>query len=89
MLHYHDEKPAQVNKTYTLCSGVVYKAIDLNTNKHVALKKIRVEIEDEGRTLHSTLLRERSSFTPRLLIRFVPIEPLDRLSIPFLMCCAV
>lgn len=29
--------------------GVVYKAIDLNTNKHVALKKIRVEIEDEGK----------------------------------------
>jgi serine/threonine protein kinase len=28
--------------------GVVYKAIDLLTNKHVALKKIRVEIEDEG-----------------------------------------
>ena len=61
-----------------LCSGVVYKAIDLNTNKHVALKKIRVEIEDEGRTMHSTLLRERSSFTPRLLTRFVPIQSLDR-----------
>ena len=29
-------------------AGVVYKAIDLKTNKHVALKKIRVEIEDEG-----------------------------------------
>eukprot|EP00596_Hydrurales_sp_CCMP1899_P000601 CAMPEP_0119051274 /NCGR_PEP_ID=MMETSP1177-20130426/72941_1 /TAXON_ID=2985 /ORGANISM="Ochromonas sp, Strain CCMP1899" /LENGTH=528 /DNA_ID=CAMNT_0007030417 /DNA_START=146 /DNA_END=1732 /DNA_ORIENTATION=- len=36
--------------------GVVYKAIDLQTNKHVALKKIRVEIEDEG--IPTTALRE-------------------------------
>jgi hypothetical protein len=36
--------------------GVVYKAIDLMTNKHVALKKIRVEIEDEG--IPTTALRE-------------------------------
>lgn len=28
--------------------GVVYKALDLHTNKHVALKKIRLETEDEG-----------------------------------------
>ena len=33
---------------FVVVVGVVYKAIDLNTNKHVALKKIRVEIEDEG-----------------------------------------
>ena len=71
-----------------LCSGVVYKAIDLNTNKHVALKKIRVEIEDEGITMHCTLLRERSSFTPRSLMRFVQIQSLDRLSISCLKCCA-
>jgi serine/threonine protein kinase len=36
--------------------GVVYKAIDLLTHRAVALKKIRVEIEDEG--IPTTALRE-------------------------------
>lgn len=36
--------------------GVVYKALDLHTNKHVALKKIRLETEDEG--IPVTALRE-------------------------------
>ena len=36
--------------------GVVYKAIDMLTNRAVALKKIRIEIEDEG--IPTTALRE-------------------------------
>ncbi|RHY42129.1 hypothetical protein DYB26_007677 [Aphanomyces astaci] len=38
--------------------GVVYKAVDLNTNRTVALKKIRLESEDEG--VPSTAMREIS-----------------------------
>lgn len=36
--------------------GVVYKAKDKKTGKYVALKKIRLEMEDEG--VPSTALRE-------------------------------
>ena len=38
--------------------GVVYKARDINTNMTVALKKIRLEREDEG--VPSTAIREIS-----------------------------
>lgn len=38
--------------------GVVYKAKDLNTDEFVALKKIRLEAEDEG--VPSTAIREIS-----------------------------
>lgn len=38
--------------------GVVYKALDRNTNEYVALKKIRLESEDEG--IPSTAIREIS-----------------------------
>ena len=38
--------------------GVVYKAMDLKTNEIVALKRIRLEVEDEG--IPSTALREIS-----------------------------
>lgn len=38
--------------------GVVYKAIDRSTNKTIALKKIRLEQEDEG--VPSTAIREIS-----------------------------
>jgi serine/threonine protein kinase len=55
-----------ISLSLSLRIGVVYKAIDLNTNKHVALKKIRVEIEDEGKVLHSTALDET------LLMRLFP-----------------
>lgn len=38
--------------------GVVYKAVDRITNEVVALKKIRLDVEDEG--VPSTALREIS-----------------------------
>jgi cyclin-dependent kinase len=38
--------------------GVVYKARDMNSNQLVALKKIRLEAEDEG--VPSTAIREIS-----------------------------
>ncbi len=38
--------------------GIVYKAIDKNTNESVALKKIRLDHEDEG--IPSTAIREIS-----------------------------
>jgi serine/threonine protein kinase len=38
--------------------GVVYKAVDKHTNRTVALKKIRLESEDEG--VPSTAMREIS-----------------------------
>ena len=38
--------------------GVVYRAIDLNTQEVVALKRIRLEAEDEG--IPSTAIREIS-----------------------------
>ena len=38
--------------------GVVYKARDVSTNQIVALKKIRLEAEDEG--VPSTAIREIS-----------------------------
>ncbi|RLN51997.1 hypothetical protein BBJ28_00016597 [Nothophytophthora sp. Chile5] len=38
--------------------GVVYKSLDLKTNKVVALKRIRLETEDDG--IPSTALREIS-----------------------------
>ena len=36
--------------------GKVYRAIDLHTNKVVAMKKVRLEVEDEG--FPTTSLRE-------------------------------
>ncbi|KAI0357226.1 Pkinase-domain-containing protein [Trametes cingulata] len=45
---------ARVSRTY----GVVYKARDINTNTVVAMKKIRLEAEDEG--VPSTAIREIS-----------------------------
>lgn len=48
------EKSGMGEGTY----GVVYKAKDLQTNEFVALKRIRLEVEDEG--IPSTTLREIS-----------------------------
>lgn len=45
---------ADITGTY----GVVYKAKDIRTNDFVALKKIRLEAEDEG--VPSTSIREIS-----------------------------
>jgi serine/threonine protein kinase len=44
--------------THTGTYGVVYKARDVSTNQIVALKKIRLEAEDEG--VPSTAIREIS-----------------------------
>lgn len=35
---------------------MVYKALDLHSNRHVALKKIRLETEDEGIPVTGTLV---------------------------------
>ncbi|KAH6902581.1 kinase-like domain-containing protein [Coprinopsis sp. MPI-PUGE-AT-0042] len=50
------ERYAKIEKVGTY--GVVYKARDTNTNQIVALKKIRLEAEDEG--VPSTAIREIS-----------------------------
>lgn len=53
-LHTDCHRPASYTGTY----GVVYKARDVGTNEIVALKKIRLEAEDEG--VPSTAIREIS-----------------------------
>ncbi|KAF9005156.1 kinase-like domain-containing protein [Cyathus striatus] len=50
------DRYAKIEKVGTY--GVVYKARDINTNEIVALKKIRLEAEDEG--VPSTAIREIS-----------------------------
>ena len=49
---------ADVLRARTGTYGVVYKARDVTTNQIVALKKIRLEAEDEG--VPSTAIREIS-----------------------------
>jgi serine/threonine protein kinase len=51
---YRSRTHAHTTGTY----GVVYKARDVSTNQIVALKKIRLEAEDEG--VPSTAIREIS-----------------------------
>ena len=41
--------------------GEVYRATDLHTNKEVAMKKVRLEVEDEG--FPTTSLREVPLFS--------------------------
>eukprot|EP00607_Mallomonas_marina_P009976 CAMPEP_0182420872 /NCGR_PEP_ID=MMETSP1167-20130531/5961_1 /TAXON_ID=2988 /ORGANISM="Mallomonas Sp, Strain CCMP3275" /LENGTH=365 /DNA_ID=CAMNT_0024597393 /DNA_START=149 /DNA_END=1246 /DNA_ORIENTATION=- len=54
------EKREKANGDSQICGegayGVVYKAVDTETNKEVAMKKIRLELEDEG--VPATALRE-------------------------------
>lgn len=52
------ERYAKIEKVGEGTYGVVYKARDTNTNQIVALKKIRLEAEDEG--VPSTAIREIS-----------------------------
>ncbi|KAI5121041.1 hypothetical protein M0805_008617 [Coniferiporia weirii] len=52
------ENYAKIEKVGEGTYGVVYKARDVNSNKIVALKKIRLEAEDEG--VPSTAIREIS-----------------------------
>lgn len=52
--------------------GVVYKARDRNTNETIALKKIRLEQEDEG--VPSTAIREISllkEMQHRNIVRYI------------------
>ena len=51
-------KDAAARPTTAGTYGVVYKARDMQTNSIVALKKIRLEAEDEG--VPSTAIREIS-----------------------------
>ena len=67
--------------------GVVYKAIDMLTNRAVALKKIRIEIEDEG--IPTTALREivllRQLEHPNVVkLENVVMDPARYLSSPYL-----
>ncbi|CAK4075990.1 unnamed protein product [Aphanomyces euteiches] len=50
------EKYRKVSKIGEGTYGVVYKAVDLSSNRTVALKKIRLETEDDG--VPSTAMRE-------------------------------
>ncbi|OSD02282.1 Pkinase-domain-containing protein [Trametes coccinea BRFM310] len=52
------ERYSKIEKVGEGTYGVVYKARDINTNRVVALKKIRLEAEDEG--VPSTAIREIS-----------------------------
>ncbi|KAI0740054.1 Pkinase-domain-containing protein [Earliella scabrosa] len=52
------ERYSKIEKIGEGTYGVVYKARDINTNRIVALKKIRLEAEDEG--VPSTAIREIS-----------------------------
>jgi cyclin-dependent kinase len=52
------ERYAKIEKVGEGTYGVVYKARDMNSNQLVALKKIRLEAEDEG--VPSTAIREIS-----------------------------
>ncbi|KAI0739911.1 Pkinase-domain-containing protein [Daedaleopsis nitida] len=52
------ERYSKIEKIGEGTYGVVYKARDINTNRVVALKKIRLEAEDEG--VPSTAIREIS-----------------------------
>jgi serine/threonine protein kinase len=53
-----EERYQRIEKIGEGTYGVVYKARDLQTNDIVALKKIRMEHEDEG--VPSTAIREIS-----------------------------
>jgi hypothetical protein len=58
LLSYHYVLALQIEKIGEGTYGVVYKAKDKATNAIVALKKIRLETEDEG--VPSTAIREIS-----------------------------
>jgi hypothetical protein len=64
LLHYIQERAylqfllPQCSLTFVRSYGVVYKARDISSNQLVALKKIRLEAEDEG--VPSTAIREIS-----------------------------
>lgn len=59
--------------------GVVYKSLDLTTNKYVAFKKIRLEVEDEG--IPSSTLREISYLRMLQFIRHPNIVFLENIII--------
>ncbi|RQM20543.1 hypothetical protein B5M09_009565 [Aphanomyces astaci] len=65
--------------------GVVYKAVDLNTNRTVALKKIRLESEDEG--VPSTAMREISLLKelshPNVVHLYDVVHQADKLGIAY------
>jgi serine/threonine protein kinase len=67
--------PLRISGAY----GVVYKSLDLTTNKFVAFKKIRLEVEDEG--IPSTTLREISYLRMLQFIRHPNIVFLENIII--------
>jgi hypothetical protein len=54
----HDFSHLHSDSTYAGTYGMVYKAREKATNEFVALKKIKLEVDDEG--VPSTALREIS-----------------------------
>ena len=76
-----DDLPSDAPGTY----GVVYKAKDLRTNTIVALKKIRLEAEDEG--VPSTAIREISLLKELSRDDNIVKSVVPRGRIPFLAAC--
>lgn len=71
-------RPAQTSKPFPGTYGVVYKGKDNRTGRIVAMKKIRLESEDEG--VPSTAIREISllkELDDENIVKLVSVIPIE------------